>query len=166
MRFSTPMETFNEDRDHWKARSMLVFGLIFIFLFVFSVMIVASMVGLPSHFAIILRDGATGYAAAGTPCDKAELFIQRAYYDSESWELTLDLFNKGEIPLEGFDVLVTYQDGYETSDKFESLSIPDHEIKEVTVPTDRTLKTVLVRSLECGNAKDMMSRDDIHGLGL
>jgi hypothetical protein len=166
MRFSTPLETFNEDSDHWKARSTLVFGLIFIFLFVFSVMIVASMVGLPTHFAIILRDGTTGYAAARTPCDKAELFIQRAYYDSESRELTLDLFNKGEILLEGFDAVITYQDGYETSDKFEALSIPDHEIKELTLSTDRTLKTVLVRSLECKNAQDLMSRNDIQGIGL
>ena len=98
-------------------------------------------------------------------CARAQLLIQRAYYDNDTKELTLALFNTGDVPLEGFAVRLTYQNETITSTKFEDLNISYQDIKTITLSTDDTLKQVVVQSLQCRGAQDMIGRYDIQGLG-
>jgi flagellin-like protein len=98
-------------------------------------------------------------------CSKAQLLIQRAYYDNTTGQLTLALFNTGDVPLNGFAVRTTYQNELITSTKFEGLNISYQDIKTVTIPSDDTLKEVAVQSLQCRGAQDLVGRYDIQGLG-
>jgi flagellin-like protein len=98
-------------------------------------------------------------------CSKAQLLIQRAYYDNTTQMLTLALFNTGDVPLSGFSVRFTYNNETVTSEKFETMNISYQDIKTVTIQTDETLKQVAVQSLQCRGAQDLISRYDIQGLG-
>ena len=50
-------------------------------------------------------------------CSKAQLLIQRAYYDNTTQALTIALFNTGDVPLHGFAVRLTYNNETITSTK-------------------------------------------------
>lgn len=98
-------------------------------------------------------------------CSKAQMLIQRAYYDNTSKTLTLALFNTGDVPLDGFSVRITYNNETITSEKFEDLNISYQEIKTAVVLTDDTLKQIAVQSLQCRGAQDMINRYDVQGIG-
>ncbi len=98
-------------------------------------------------------------------CSKAQLLIQRAYYDNATNKLTIALFNTGDVPLHGFAVRITYQNETITSTKYETLNISYQDIKTVEMNTDDTLKQVVVQSLECRGAQDLIGRYDVQGLG-
>lgn len=98
-------------------------------------------------------------------CARAQLLIQRAYFENASNQLTLALFNTGDVPLSGFAVRLLYQNQSITSTKFESMNISYQDIKTVTLATDDTLEQVVVQSLECRGAQDMVGRYDVQGLG-
>lgn len=98
-------------------------------------------------------------------CGRAQLLIQRAYYDDVTQDLTLNLFNTGDVPLRGFAVRLNYENGSVESIKFESLNISYQDIETVTVLTDTTLQQVVVQSLQCRGAQDLIGRYDIQGLG-
>ena len=98
-------------------------------------------------------------------CSKAQLLIQRAYYDNATQTLTIALFNTGDTPLNGFAVRTTYQNESIESTKFESLNISYQDIKTVALAAGDTLKEVSVQSLQCRGAQDMVGRYDIQGLG-
>lgn len=98
-------------------------------------------------------------------CARAQLLIQRAYFENASNQLTLALFNTGDVPLSGFAVRLLYQNQSITSTKFESMNISYQDIKTVTLVTDDTLEQVIVQSLQCRGAQDMVGRYDIQGLG-
>ena len=98
-------------------------------------------------------------------CAKAQLLIQRAYFDNATQTLTIALFNTGDVHLNGFAVRITYQNETITSTKFESLNISWQDIKTVSLQTDDTIKQVVVQSLQCRGAQDLIGRYDIQGLG-
>lgn len=98
-------------------------------------------------------------------CARAQLLIQRAYFDDTADQLTIALFNTGDVPLNGFVVRLTYQNESIESVKFEDMNISYQDIKTVTLDTDDTLKQVVVQSLECRGAQDLIGRYDIQGLG-
>ncbi|NIO19695.1 MAG: hypothetical protein GTN76_02830 [Candidatus Aenigmarchaeota archaeon] len=97
-------------------------------------------------------------------CAKSQLVISEAVYDSESKELTLSIFNTGDVLLSGFVVTPNYQNGTIYSTRFENLEIYNQEIKTVTLSTDSTLKQVAVKSLQCGGTEDLINRNNIQGL--
>jgi flagellin-like protein len=98
-------------------------------------------------------------------CSKAQLLIQRAYYDNATKKLTIALFNTGDVPLNGFAVRLTYQNETITSIKYEALNISYQDIQTVEMETDDTLKQVVVQSLQCRGAQDLIGKYDIQGLG-
>lgn len=98
-------------------------------------------------------------------CAKSQLLIQRAYFDNTTKELTVALFNTGDVPLKGFAVRLTYQNESIVSVKLEEMNISYQDIKTVTLATDETLKQVVAQSLECRGAQDLITRYDIQGLG-
>lgn len=152
-------------RVPWESVSLTALLAVLIFLIIFSIVITAGVAVFSGRFFLNLQPITTGLMT-GETCEQAEFSIQRAYYDSGSGGLILDLFNMGEIPLEGFEVVVTYQDGSQVSERFETLKVPDNDIRNVMMPVNLDLEKVLVKSLECEEAKDLMSRNDIQGLGL
>ena len=98
-------------------------------------------------------------------CSKAQLLIQRAYYENTTQTLTLALYNTGSVPLSGFSVVLTYQNETVTANKFEALNISSLDIKTIAMPTDDTLDEIIIQSMECKSAQDMINRYDIQGLG-
>jgi flagellin-like protein len=107
-------------------------------------------------------------------CSKAQVLIQRAYYNNDSKTLSLALFNTGDVPLHGFSVRITYNNESLMSTKFETLNISFQEIKTINLPADDllnqlavddTIKQVVVQSMECRGAQDLVGRYDIQGLG-
>jgi outer membrane murein-binding lipoprotein Lpp len=97
-------------------------------------------------------------------CSKAQLFIQNAYYNTTTNELTIATFNTGERPLTGISVRITYQN--ETIRNFtnEDIQISYQEIKRITIQTDENIKQVAIQSLQCRGAQDLINRYDISGL--
>ncbi len=98
-------------------------------------------------------------------CSKAQLLIQRAYFDNATQTLTLALFNTGDVPLSGFAVRLSYQNESITSTKLEDMNISYQDIKTVALPTDDNVKQVVVQSLQCRGAQDLIGRYDVQGLG-
>ncbi|MEE9322936.1 MAG: archaellin/type IV pilin N-terminal domain-containing protein [Candidatus Aenigmarchaeota archaeon] len=98
-------------------------------------------------------------------CSRAQLLIQRAYFNNATKELTLALFNTGDVSLSGYAVRLTYQNETIVSTKFETSNISYQDIKTVVLSSDDTLKEVLIQSLECRGAQDLVGRYDIQGLG-
>jgi|YelNatPaOPRAMG01_1025707.scaffolds.fasta_scaffold129062_2 flagellin-like protein len=98
-------------------------------------------------------------------CARAQLLIQRAFYDKNSGNLTLSIFNTGDVPLKGFSVRLIYQNESVDVEKFNETEIDSQDIDSLVVKTDDTLKQVIVQSLQCRGAQDLMGRYDIQGLG-
>ena len=98
-------------------------------------------------------------------CARAQMLIQRAYYDNSTKDLTLALFNTGDVPLRGFSVRLEYSNNTIDATKMESLNISYQDIETVTLKTDEGLKQVVVQSMECRGAQDLVNKYDIQGLG-
>lgn len=97
-------------------------------------------------------------------CSRAQILMQRAYYDNTTGNLTISLYNTGDVTLQGFTVLLTY-DKETTSEKFEDVQIEHQDIEQLVVSTDDTLTQVAVHSMECEGAQDVIDRYGIQGLG-
>jgi len=104
-------------------------------------------------------------------CSKAQMLIQRAYYEGDEQtkegDLTLALFNAGYVDLKGFVVRLLYKNQDINGTRFDNLTIPYQDIKTVTVFVNDTavLDQVTVQSLQCRGAQDLIGRYDIQGLG-
>jgi flagellin-like protein len=153
---------FGRDKDHNKGVMIMrkgISALISVIMLIAFTMVVAG----------ILAGWATQFVTQSRSelqfCSKAQLLIQRAYYDNSTNTLTLALFNTGDVPLNGFSVRLTYSNETVTSQKFESLNISFQEIQTIAMQTDSTLNQVAVQSLQCRGAQDLISRYDIQGLG-
>lgn len=98
-------------------------------------------------------------------CVKAQILIQRAYYDTNTKNLTLQIYNTGDVPLSGFSVILTYENNTMESKRYAELNISSQDIKTVTIPIDETLNEVVVQSLQCRGAQDLIGKYDVQGLG-
>jgi len=98
-------------------------------------------------------------------CSKAQVLIQRAYFDDTTNDLNLAVYNTGSVPLSGFSVLKTYQNQTIESEKYENMTIDYQDIGTITVKTDDTLSEIVVQSLQCRGAQDLIGRYYIQGLG-
>jgi flagellin-like protein len=99
-------------------------------------------------------------------CTKSRLLIQRAHYDDQTNNLTLSMFNTGDVPLKGFSVILEYENGSATSEKFENLEIDYQTIKTLVMSSvNETLNSLAVQSLQCKGAYDSLDKYGIQGLG-
>ncbi len=101
-------------------------------------------------------------------CSKAQLLIQRAYYEPETstnGTLTLHVLNTGSVALKGFSVRTIYKKN--ASAIHINSTIQPQDIKTITVDiTDpNNLDQVIIQSVECRGAQDMITRYDIQGIG-
>ena len=97
-------------------------------------------------------------------CSKAQILIQRAYFDGSD-TLTLAVYNTGSVPLKGYSVILTYANQSISTYKEENTTIDYQEIGNIVVNTDDTLSEVVVQSLQCRGAQDLVGRYYIQGLG-
>jgi flagellin-like protein len=100
-------------------------------------------------------------------CAKAQLLIQNANYNDTTKNLTIALFNTGDVPLRGFVARLTYANNTVASYRpgLEELVIESQDIKTATVPTNDNLEKVVIQSLQCRGAQDLIGKYDIRGLG-
>jgi flagellin-like protein len=100
-------------------------------------------------------------------CARAQLLIQNANYNDTTRNLVVALFNTGDVPLKGFVARMTYTNNTVVSERtgLEGLEIISQDIKTVTLSTDDTLDKVVIQSLQCRGAQDLIGKYDIRGLG-
>jgi flagellin-like protein len=100
-------------------------------------------------------------------CARAQLLIQNANYNDTTHNLVVAMFNTGDVPLKGFVARMTYANNTVASERtgLEDLEIISQDIKTVTLPTDDTLEKVVIQSLQCRGAQDLIGKYDIRGLG-
>jgi len=100
-------------------------------------------------------------------CAKAQLLIQNANYNDTTKNLTIALFNTGDVPLRGFVARLTYANNTVASERggLEDLTIESQDIKTATIPTNDNLEKVVIQSLQCRGAQDLIGKYDIRGLG-
>lgn len=96
-------------------------------------------------------------------CARAQLIIQRAYYDSENNEITLAIFNTGDVPLTGIRTNITQINGETTTVEHKDMSISYQDIKTIKIRTSEDLKYIIVQSMQCEGAQDLIHRYDIQG---
>ncbi|MEM2954884.1 MAG: hypothetical protein QW625_02975, partial [Candidatus Nanoarchaeia archaeon] len=70
-----------------------------------------------------------------------------------------------DVPLNGFSVRIVYQNESIISIKREDLNISDQDIQTIEIETDKDIKQVIVQSLQCRGAQDLIGRYDIQGIG-
>lgn len=100
-------------------------------------------------------------------CARAQLLIQNANYNDTTGNLVVALFNTGDVPLRGFVARMTYENNTVVSERtgLDDLEIISQDIKTVTLSTDDTLEKVVIQSLQCRGAQDLIGKYDIRGLG-
>ncbi|MCK5017467.1 MAG: hypothetical protein KAS32_10405 [Candidatus Peribacteraceae bacterium] len=99
-------------------------------------------------------------------CSKASIVSQNAYYNSETNRVNVVIYNTGNVPLKGFSVMISYIGAglpKVVKDFFEK-EIESDDIGLFPIEYDRNINTIVIQSLECKNAQDMISIYDVDGL--
>ena len=97
-------------------------------------------------------------------CSKAQIVLQKAYYNPESGNMNIIIYNTGDVPLKGFSLLISLNNTYETNRDFLQREIAPSEIGLFPVTYNSGIKSVVVQSIECKNAQDMVTIYDVEGL--
>ncbi len=105
-------------------------------------------------------------------CGRAQLLIQNANYNETTNVLSIALFNTGDVPLKGFVARLTYDNNTVVSDregldtmKIDELEIESQDIKTIRLRAASNLEKVVIQSLQCRGAQDLIGKYDIRGLG-
>lgn len=94
-------------------------------------------------------------------CSRARIALQRAYYNPETGNITLMVYNNGDIPLKGFSILVSYPDDAEMIRDFITRELKQGDTLPFLVRYSGSIKTITVQSVECRNAQDMINIHDV-----
>lgn len=99
-------------------------------------------------------------------CSKANIVIQKAYYNPGTGNINIVVYNKGDVPLTGFTVLMSPKGGGdpEVNRDFLDKEIPESDIGLFPVDYDPAIDTMVVQSVECKNAQDMIRIFDVEGI--
>jgi len=100
-------------------------------------------------------------------CAKAKLLIQRSYYDNNTKNLTLLVYNYGDVPLKGFSMQLFFNPAKnDVKTVKDDRIIQPQEVSTIVIEdVANTLEEVSIRSLQCEGAQDSNGRYDIQGLG-
>lgn len=99
-------------------------------------------------------------------CSKAQIVLERAYYSHDTGKINLVVRNTGKVPLTGFTVLLSYENGTVASsgDEYADYEIQPDEISIIPTGFGAGLKEAVIQSKQCKGARDMITRYDIDGL--
>jgi flagellin-like protein len=97
-------------------------------------------------------------------CSRAQIVLQKAYYNPESGNINIIIYNTGDVPLKGFTLLISRDKTYETNRDFLQREIAPTEIGLFPVAYSSGMKSIVVQSVECKNAQDMVGLYDVEGI--
>jgi flagellin-like protein len=97
-------------------------------------------------------------------CARAQISIQKAYYNPDTQNINIVAYNTGNVPLTGFAVLVSSDKTTRAVREFASKVVNENDIGLFPVKYDEGTKSIVVQSVQCRNAQDMVSIYDVEGL--
>lgn len=99
-------------------------------------------------------------------CSKAQIVLERVYYNTGTGEIDLVVRNTGTVPLKGFNIVLSYVNGTVTSSANQFIDYEMQKDEIIVFPTNfgGGLEEVMVQSKECARAQDMVISYDIEGL--
>jgi len=128
-----------------------------IMLIAFALVVAGIFYGWVSQFAYSQRE-------EFQMCSKAHIVLQKAYYNPESGNINIIIYNTGDVTLKGFTLLIARNDTYETNRDFLQREIAPGAIGLFPLSYSSGIKSVVVQSIECKNAQDMVTVYDVEGL--
>ncbi len=98
-------------------------------------------------------------------CARASILLQRAYYNVNTDQVNLIVYNTGDVPLKGFNILLSSRGGdVQINKDFLGREIKARDIGILPVDFSSDLKEIVVQSIECKGAQDMVNIYDVEGL--
>ena len=98
-------------------------------------------------------------------CSRATIVLQHAYYNPSTNNINIVVYNTGDVPLKGFTVLVTPKEGNTPEVKrFLDKEIGFKDIGLFPVEYNVNIDGMVVQSVECKSAQDMIKIYDVSGL--
>jgi flagellin-like protein len=97
-------------------------------------------------------------------CSIAQISLQNAYYNPETGNINLVIYNTGSVPLTGFIVLVSSDKTTSAIKDFASKEIKANDIGLFPVKRTEDIRSIVVQSVQCRNAQDMISIYEVKGL--
>jgi flagellin-like protein len=97
-------------------------------------------------------------------CSKAQILTQRAYYSEDAESINIVVQNTGSVPLKGFTALVSTERSVSADNSFSAKEVVPGGIGLFPVKYESGIRTLVVQSVECRNAQDMISVYDVEGL--
>lgn len=97
-------------------------------------------------------------------CSSAQISLNRAYYNPQTGNINMIVYNTGGIPLTGFVVLVTKEKTTETARDFSAREILSGNVGLFPISYSDDIRTVVVQSIQCRNAQDMIGIYNVEGL--
>jgi len=97
-------------------------------------------------------------------CSKAQISLQKAYYNTQTGNINIVVYNTGSIPLTGFTVLLSSDQETKTNKDFLKKKVEANDIGLFPIKYETGIRSMVVQSIECRNAQDMVSVYDVEGL--
>lgn len=128
-----------------------------IMLIAFSLMVSGIFYAWLSQFSYSEREGFQ-------TCSKAQISLQKAYYNTQTGNINIVVYNTGSIPLTGFTVLLSSDQETKTNKDFLKKKVEANDIGLFPIRYETGIRSMVVQSIECRNAQDMVSVYDVEGL--
>lgn len=97
-------------------------------------------------------------------CSSAQISLNKAYYNPQTGNINMVVYNTGGVPLTGFAVLISTDKSAETSREFAAKEVAVNDIGLFHVKYSEGVRSIVVQSTQCRNAQDMISIYDVEGL--
>ena len=98
-------------------------------------------------------------------CSRASLLLQSAYYNVNTNQINLVTLNTGDVPLEGFSILMSFRNGSVSVNKdYFGREIQPRDAGILSVNLPPNMREVVVQSIQCKGAQDMININNVDGL--
>ncbi|UCC91960.1 MAG: hypothetical protein JSV39_01705 [Candidatus Aenigmatarchaeota archaeon] len=99
-------------------------------------------------------------------CSKARITLQNAYYTNNTGNITVTIYNGGDVPLNGFTVITTLKgdEKPEVNRNFLEKEIQAKEIGVFPMVYNQNTESILIQSVECKNVQEIVKIYNVDGL--
>lgn len=99
-------------------------------------------------------------------CSRAKISLQSAYYNPDTGNISVAIFNSGDVPLEGFIILISPKgaEGPTVKRDFLKKMILAKDIGVFPVVYEEDLKSMRIQSVECAGVQEIIDINDVEGL--